>query len=53
VQSFNEIGDDGAQSIAAALQENSSLQDLSLVRSTLEFLLLLDYRLFCPAVHQG
>ena len=41
MQGCNLIGDDGARSIAAALQENSSLQDLSLVRSTLEFLLLL------------
>jgi hypothetical protein len=32
MQGTNLIGDDGVKSIAAALKENNSLQDLSLVR---------------------
>jgi hypothetical protein len=44
VQWNNQIGDDGAKSIAAAMEGNSSLQYLGLVRCSIGFLFLLKLR---------
>jgi hypothetical protein len=44
VQGDNRIGDDGAKSIAAVVEGNSSLQYLNLVRCSLGFLFLLKLR---------
>jgi hypothetical protein len=46
VQSGNRIGDVGAKSIAAAVEGNSSLQSLDLVRWSLGLLFLLNLRFF-------
>ena len=43
---FNQIGDDGAKSIASAVEGSSSLRWLGLVRRTLLVLFLLKLRFF-------
>ena len=49
MQGDNRIGDDGAKSIAAVVDGNSSLQYLGLVRCSLGFLLLLNLRFVMSA----
>ena len=46
VHGFNQIGDDGAKSIASAVERSSSLRWLGLVRRTLLVLFLLKMRFF-------